>query len=72
MKLQPLLDRMRAFNAQQVELAERALLLQQPWEEDYLHWAHDGESWRLHGHVLPPPHGRHSTTSTGWCAGRLH
>jgi hypothetical protein len=71
MKLHAFLDRIREFNAQQVELAERHLLLHRPWEEDYLHWAYDGQSWHLHGHVLPPPRGRHSTTSTGWCTRRL-
>lgn len=72
MNLQPLLDRVREFYAQQVELAERYRLLSQPWEEDYLHWAYDGESWHLHGHFLPPSRGRHSTTPSGWCAGHRH
>lgn len=50
------------------ELLERHQLLDRPWEEDLLHWSHDGQHWRLHGHVLPPPNRRRrSTTRTGWC-----
>ncbi|MFC6704594.1 hypothetical protein [Flexivirga alba] len=48
-----------------VELQERLLLINRPWEEELLHW---GEDARLHGAIAPPP-GQHSTTSTGWCLG---
>jgi len=56
----------RAFWAEQNELQERLLLLNRPWEEEYLHWA-DGE---LHGSVAPPANGRQrSVTRSGWCPG---
>jgi len=55
-----------AFWAEQNELQERLLLLNRPWEEEYLHWA-DGE---LHGSEAPPADGRrHSVTRSGWCPG---
>jgi hypothetical protein len=62
-----LLARVRAFNADQVELWERWLLASRPWEEEWLHWASDGA---LHG-SLPPPEapGRRSITAGGWCPG---
>ena len=57
---------LRAFWAEQNELQERLLLLNRPWEEEYLHWA-DGE---LHGSVPPPADGRRrSVTRSGWCPG---
>jgi hypothetical protein len=50
--------------ADQVELHERLILLNRPWEEEFLHWA-DGE---LHGSLTPPRDGRRrSTTKRGWC-----
>lgn len=65
-----LLARLREFHATQVELQQRLWLLNQPWEEEFLHWASDAGHWKLHGHVLPPPDGkRHSVTSRGWCPG---
>ncbi len=52
----------------QLELCERRVLLNRPWEEDFVHWAYDGSGWHLHGHLLPPhAKGRRSTTSRGWC-----
>jgi len=48
------LGRLRQFNAAQVELQERLLLLNRPWKEESLHWALDSHDWQLHGH-LPPP-----------------
>ena len=64
------LDRLREFNATQIELQERVLLLNRPWEEEFTHWAHDGHDWQLHGHRPPPADGRrHSVTSRGWCLG---
>jgi len=52
----------------QLELCERRVLLNRPWEEDFVHWAYDGSGWHLHGHLLPPRgKGRRSTTSRGWC-----
>jgi len=62
-----IVSRLRGFNAAQVELWERWLLLNRPWEEEWLHWAPDGS---LHGNVPPPKgHGRHSVTTSGWCPG---
>jgi hypothetical protein len=62
-----LLARLCECNASQVELWERWVLLNRPWEEEWLHWAADG---RLHGTCPPPDHGRHSVTSSGWCLGQ--
>jgi hypothetical protein len=57
---------LREVWAGQVELQERLLLLNRPWEEQFLHWA-DGE---LHGTVAPPADGRRrSVTGQGWCPG---
>jgi hypothetical protein len=57
---------LRGSWARQVELQERLLLLNRPWEEEFLHWA-DGE---LHGSVVPPADGRRrSVTGAGWCPG---
>jgi hypothetical protein len=58
---------LREFLAVQVELHERAALLNRPWEEEFLHWAGDGRE--LHGRLLPPPGRGHSTTRSGWCPG---
>lgn len=59
--------RLRQFNADQLELWERLLLLNRPWEEDWLHWGLDGT---LHGRFPPPRgRGRYSVTSSGWCLG---
>ena len=71
-----LVARLRAFAAVQHELTERRLLLERPWEEDLLHWNcrqdEDGEVWRLHGTLPPPPDGRRrSTTPDGWCLGSV-
>ena len=66
-----LLARAREFNAKQAELHERMRLLDQPWQEDLLHWSHDGHDWQLHGHLLPPANGRRrSVTRDGWCPRR--
>lgn len=56
----------REFLAVQVELHERAALLDRPWEEEFLHWA---DGWELHGRLLPPSGLRRSTTRSGWCPG---
>jgi hypothetical protein len=57
---------LRGLWAAQVELQERLLLLNRPWEEELLHWA-DGE---LHGSVVPPQDARRrSVTGAGWCPG---
>ncbi|GDY30288.1 hypothetical protein [Gandjariella thermophila] len=62
------LARLRAFHATQVELHERLLLLNRPWEEEFAHWSYDGHRWHLHGHLPPPPDGRRrSVTPHGWC-----
>ena len=59
----------REFLAVQVELHERAALLDRPWEEELLHWAGDGRE--LHGRLVPPPGRGRSTTSSGWCPGMV-
>jgi hypothetical protein len=63
-------ESLREFDAEVTELHERQRLLNRPWEEDFLHWAFDGEEWQLHG-TLPPPDDtrRHSVTRNGWCIG---
>lgn len=63
-----LLRRLREAHDAQVELQERAWLRQEPWLEELLHWSYDGERWRLHGSLVPPPNGRRrSVTRSGWC-----
>ena len=59
----------REFLAVQVELHERAALLDRPWEEEFLHWADDGRE--LHGWRVPPPGRSRSTTRSGWCLGMM-
>lgn len=56
--------------ADQVELQERAALLNRPWEEEFLHWSGEGPDRRLHG-TVPPPRSRRrlSVTARGWCPG---
>jgi hypothetical protein len=55
---------LRRFCSEQVEIQERLLLINRPWEEEYLHWV-DGE---LHGSVVPPAdRRRRSVTRGGWC-----
>lgn len=52
------------------EWEQRRVLLDRPWEEDFLHWVHDQDGWHLHGH-LPPPRGRcPCPTAAGWCLGQ--
>jgi hypothetical protein len=58
--------RLRAVHAETREASERLWLLQQPWQEELLHWGADGH---LHGEWLPPPRRSRSTTSSGWCPG---
>jgi|tagenome__1003787_1003787.scaffolds.fasta_scaffold20786349_2 hypothetical protein len=54
----------RGFWDVQVELQERLVLLNRPWEQEMLHWV-DGE---LHGRTAPPADGRRrSVTTGGWC-----
>ena len=54
----------REFWDVQVELQERLILLNRPWEQEMLHWA-GGE---LHGRVAPPADGRRrGVTTGGWC-----
>lgn len=55
------------------ELEERRDLLNRPWAEEFLHWAYDGQQWRLHGHRMPAVGKRcRSVTSSGWCPGLGH
>ncbi len=66
-----LLAGLREFSTTQLELHERLQLLNRPWEEYLTHWAHDGYTWQLHGHLPPPADGhRRSVTPGGWCPGR--
>lgn len=66
--LRRLAARLREFHATQIELHERLLLINRPWEEEFTHWAYEGDHWELHGNLPPPPDGRErSTTRTGWC-----
>jgi hypothetical protein len=61
---------LHGFSADLRELGERQVLLDRPWEEDFLHWARDGQGWQLHGHIVAPPQRRASSvTSQGWCPG---
>ena len=62
------LEQVREFFSTQESIYERQLLLNRPWEEEFLHWSWTGERWVLHAHIIPPP-GRHhrSTTRDGWC-----
>jgi hypothetical protein len=62
------LRQLREFLREQERLYERQLLLNRPWEEEYLHWCWTGERWELHGRLVPPDDGhRRSVTSDGWC-----
>lgn len=65
--LSRILTELREFANTQAELAQRQDLLNRPWEEEYLHWAFDGERWGLHGNLAPPRGRRRSTTGSGWC-----
>ncbi|MBV8997355.1 MAG: hypothetical protein JO287_27495 [Pseudonocardiales bacterium] len=63
-----LIDRLRQVLADVRELEERRALLDRPWEEDLLHWAHGEQGWQLHGQFIPPARRRTSSaTSRGWC-----
>ena len=62
------LEQVREFFRTQESIYERQLLLNRPWEEEFLHWSWTGQRWELHGHLVPPPDGRRrSTTRDGWC-----
>ena len=37
---------LREFDAEVTELHERQRLLNRPWEEEFLHWAFDGQEWQ--------------------------
>lgn len=51
------------------ELEQRRLLLNSPWEEEFLHWALDDDGPHLHGHFVPRSRRSRSVTSSGWCPG---
>lgn len=57
--------RLRCGWAEQVELQERWLLRQRPWEELFVHWYDDGHAVHLHGRIVPHTRRRLSVTSTG-------
>jgi hypothetical protein len=57
---------LRRFHDEQVETHQRLWLLNNPWEEDFLHWAADGT---LHGTRAPLPGRRRGVTKGGWCIG---
>ncbi len=68
-----MVHRLHQFWIEQNEIQERLLLTNRPWKEEFIHWAHDGLHWHLHGHLTPPDDGRRrSVTSTGWCPGLRH
>jgi hypothetical protein len=68
--LRHLAKRLHRFAADLRELQERRDLLDRPWEEEFLHWAHDEHGWQLHGRFVPPARRRASSvTSQGWCPG---
>jgi len=50
--------RLREFHANHAQLVERHLLVNEPWEEEFLHWSRSG---LLHGSYVPP--------RDGWCPG---
>lgn len=52
---------LRAFRAAQqaqVQLQERYLRAQRPWQAEWLHWAATDSGWQLQGRVLPPTRDR--------------
>lgn len=57
---------LRRFHDEQVEMNQRLWLLNNPWEEDFLHWGADGT---LHGTRAPMPGRRRGVTKSGWCIG---
>lgn len=64
--------RLRAFFAGQVEIHERLILINRPWQEDRLHWSGDGAHAQLHGTVPPSGRNQESVTTGGWCPGLRH
>ena len=71
--LQELARRVATVAAEIRELEEGRDLLNRPWDEEFLHWAYDGQQWHLHGHRLPAVGKRsRSVTSSGWCPGQQH
>lgn len=68
--LRRLVQRLRQGLGDLHEIEERRVLLDRPWEEDFLHWARDEGGWQLHGRFVPPPRRRTSSVTTrGWCPG---
>ena len=68
--LRRLVQRLRQGLGDLHEIEERRVLLDRPWEEDFLHWARDDHGWQLHGRFAPPPWRRTSSVTTqGWCPG---
>lgn len=51
------------------ELEQRRLLLNRPWEEEFLHWALSEDGPHLHGHFVPQSRRSRNVTSSGWCPG---
>lgn len=50
-----LLRALRQMNSEQVELWERWVRAQRPWEADWMHWVRDADGeWHLQGNVVPP------------------
>ncbi len=48
----------RASQQAQVQLRERYLRAQRPWQTEWLHWTATDDGWRLEGRVLPPTRDR--------------
>ncbi|MQA13750.1 MAG: hypothetical protein GEV09_06120 [Pseudonocardiaceae bacterium] len=53
-RLGRVLAALREFNAANVELWDRYLRAQRPWEATYLHWVRSPRGWRIEGSILPP------------------
>jgi hypothetical protein len=45
---------LRAGTRAQIELQERFLRTQRPWQADWLRWVRTADGWRLSGTVIPP------------------
>lgn len=60
----------RSIVSEVEEWEERRVLINRPWEEEFLHWVREGDGWHLHGQLPPPRHGCRCPTSGGWCLGR--
>ncbi len=67
--LRHFLARVSQASASISEAEQRRILLNRPWEEEFLHWALDGDGPHLHGRFVPLSRRSRSVTSSGWCPG---